>query len=98
MLYLDGRLDALLPLDDITMLIEADAAPVKPDGTTKADPEKLLARQQSMVANALKAGPIVVIICGGSHDFTEAIRAAAEDCEFIRISGPAYERLTQGGN
>ena len=88
-LVLEGRLESVLPLDDATLL--AAAKPVLKDGTFKADPTDVVERERAMVTNALKAGPVAVIVCGGGHDLTAAVRqAAGEGCEYIRVAGPAY--------
>jgi len=96
-LHLDGKLDGVVPLDDAKFL--AAANPVKADGTIKADPDAVAGRERAMVVLALQAGKVVVIVCGGSHDLTDAVQLrAGEDCEYIRVAGPAYERLSRGGN
>jgi hypothetical protein len=87
-LYLAGRFDAALRLDEATLLDAANT--VRPDGTIKTDAAAIAKRGQAMVSNALKASPVAVIVCGGSHDLAVAVQRAADDCEYIRVSSPAY--------
>ena len=90
-LFLDGKLDAVVPLDDAALL--AAANPVKADGTIKIDRDTVVERERAMVANALQVRDVAVIVCGGSHELTEAIQLRADDCEYIRVAGPAYLKI-----
>jgi len=77
-LFLDGKLDAVVPLDDAALL--AAANPVKADGTIKFDPAAVAARERAMVAMELQMNRFVsVIVCGGSHDLTAAIQAKGSE-------------------
>jgi hypothetical protein len=88
---LAGRIEAVLPLDDSARL---DAAKPKA-GATKADATANFEREQAMVHNASKTGPVVVIICSGSHDLMPAIRKIGQPCEYTRVAGPAYQKLAK---
>jgi hypothetical protein len=87
-LLLVGRLDAVLPLDDAALLDAAN--PVRADGSIKADASAIAKREQAMVSHALKAGPVAVIVCGGSHDL-------AAQSQRPEIGGTAGERHQSTG-
>jgi len=88
-LVVDGQLESVLPLDNAALL--AAAKPVLTDGAFKAEPTAVSKRERAMIANALKAGPVAVIVCGGGHDLTTAVReVAGKGCEYVRVTGPAY--------
>jgi hypothetical protein len=88
-LHLAGRLDAVAPLDDAGLLEAAN--PVQADGTIRLNTVANDRREDAMVSNALKAGPVAVIVCGGSHDLAAAVRRiAGQDCEYARVASPAY--------
>jgi hypothetical protein len=92
-LMVTGQLDAVLPLDDAKLL---DAAgPILPAG--KQDSAAVLDREAAMVKKALAAGPVAVIICGGSHDLSVAVLWADQTAEYIRVATRGYLEAISGG-
>jgi hypothetical protein len=92
-LLMSGRLDAVLPLDDAKLL---DAAgPMVPGG--KQDSAAVADREAAMIKKALAAGPVAVIVCGGSHDLSAAVLRADQTAEYIRVATRGYEEATRGG-
>jgi hypothetical protein len=67
------------PLDDADLLAAADSR--------KASTATMKARDDAIVRNALAGGePLVVVVLGGGHDFTESIRAQNPRCGYIRVA------------
>ena len=86
-----GRLEAVLPLDDAKLL---DAAgPVLPGGGR--DPAAVARRENAMVRNALGAGPVAVIICGGAHNLTDAIRDKDGETEYYRVATLGFAKVVK---
>lgn len=83
-LAMTGEVEAL-PLDDDVNL-EA-AKPVRPDGTVRVDPKRLRVRHDGQVRAALKAGPVSVLVLGGSHDLSRSVRRIGQGTtEYIRVT------------
>jgi hypothetical protein len=75
-LLIAGRLGAVFPPDDAALL---DAANPLLDNASA-----MAAREMAMAKKALAAaGPLAVIICGGSHDLAAALQG--QDCEYLRV-------------
>jgi hypothetical protein len=80
-LLVSGELQAVVPLDDAAQL---DAAsPLRPGGL---DPVALAKREEAMAIRALAAGPVSVLVCGGSHDLTAAFKRQSVECEYLRVT------------
>src|SRR4051794_5249409 len=89
-LLMAGKLEAVLPLDDAAALEAAN--PFKADGCYKPDKIANDLRENAMVNKALAAGPVTIIICGGSQDLGPAIaRMGKPGCEYIRVTVRAHE-------
>jgi hypothetical protein len=94
-LLVSGGLDAVLPLDE-TKLLDA-AGPILPGG--KQDAVAVADQEAAMVKKALAAGPVAVIICGGAHDLSAAVRQADQTAEYMRVATRGYlEAVKPGGN
>jgi hypothetical protein len=90
-----GDLAEVLLLDDAQAL-EA-ARPVCPDGKVGIDQAKLQARPEAMVRAALKVRPVAVLILGGAHDLSGAVRRLApSDCEYLRATPARYAAFAEG--
>src|SRR5262249_46736640 len=76
------------PLDDEEALDRA--RPVTPDGKVKADAAKVEARHDAQVRAALDSGPVAVIVLGGGHDLSAAVRRAGGDIEYVRVTVKRY--------
>jgi hypothetical protein len=51
-----------------------------------------------MVRAALKAGPVAVLVLGGAHDLSGAVRRlAGGDCEYLRVTTARYAEFVEGG-
>jgi hypothetical protein len=51
-----------------------------------------------MVRAALQSGPVAVIVLGGDHDLSGAVRRLAPgDCEYLRVTPARYAELAEGG-
>jgi hypothetical protein len=61
------------------------------------DPAKIEARHDAQVRNALKSGPVAVVILGGAHDLTSsASRFTGGRCEYIRVTTRQFKELSGG--
>jgi hypothetical protein len=87
-LRLNGLLAEVLPLDDADLLAAAG-----PDKRGAIDADAAARRERAMVKNAFSAGPVAIIVWGGSHDLTAAIRAMGADAEYVRVTQETYGRL-----
>jgi hypothetical protein len=91
-LLLSGDLQQVLPLDDAEAL--ADAKPAMVDDKLTFDKAKVFRRQQAIVHRALAGKPVAVIILGGAHDLSDAVRAAFGDrCEYLRVRQQAFRTV-----
>jgi len=64
---------------------------VQVNGKADFDSAAVAKREEAMVKNALASGPVTVIICGGAHDLTAAIRTGAGNgCEYLRVVVQGY--------
>jgi len=82
-------LEEVLPPDDEKLLDAAKA--VLTGGKLTVNAAKVAERREAMVQKALAKEPVAVIILGGSHDLTDAVRGViGERCEYIRVTVPAY--------
>jgi hypothetical protein len=62
----------VLPLEDAKALDEPK--PVFVDGKAMFEPAKVARRREAMVERALRSDAVAVIILGGGHDLTDAVR------------------------
>ncbi|HYH66500.1 MAG TPA: hypothetical protein VD866_17535 [Urbifossiella sp.] len=86
----------VLPLDDAALLETAN--PVRPDGTVKADPKVVAARNDAQVRRALAGNPVTVIVLGGNHDLSAAVRRlGGGTTEYIRVTPLGYDESVAGG-
>jgi hypothetical protein len=91
-LLVAGDLPQVLPLDDEALL--QAARPVLPDGTVRADPAKVRAREVAQVRAALAAGPCALIVLGGAHNLTDSVRRLGKGtCDYLRIVTRAYQEF-----
>jgi hypothetical protein len=88
-LLMAGEIDAVLPLDDEELLDKAN--PITAQGKVRFDRRRVRAREDFMVAEALKHGPVAVIVLGGDHDLTESVRKLGQGgCEYLRVTLRGY--------
>jgi hypothetical protein len=79
----------VLPLDDERLLQQAK--PVTPDGRVRLDKEKVEARHDYQVKAALGAGAASLLILGGEHDLTAAVKRLGNGTtEYIRLTTKCY--------
>jgi hypothetical protein len=58
----------------------------------------LQARQDAMVRAALEGGPVAVLVLGGAHDLSGAVRQLAPgDCEYLRVTTARYAEFAERG-
>ena len=82
-LMIDGEID-VLPAED-TLLLEK-ANPVK-SGKVEFDHEIIEKREDAIVQNLLKDGPVVVLVMGGAHDLSNNV---PKGCKYERVGTKAY--------
>jgi hypothetical protein len=51
-----------------------------------------------VMTNALKAGHLAAVVCGGAHDLTVAVRRAADNGEYIRVASFYHAHLDSWRN
>jgi hypothetical protein len=83
-LIVSGELEEVLPLEDADKLEQAK--PITPSGGVKLDPAMVEARHYAHVKNALKHGPVAVVILGVAHDLTGSASRFTGGCEYIRVT------------
>jgi len=91
------RLLKVLPLDDAGPL---DAAsPVRSDGTLRPDPVAVAAHNDARLRRAMAGNPVAVVILGGEHDLSAAVRRLGGGAtEYIRVTPLAYDNSVAGGH
>ncbi len=82
-LYVGDELKRVLPCED-EMALDA-AAPRFEDGKPVFDPKAVEAREDAIVANVLRGGPVAVLVLGVSHDLRDNVRRLAPDAELITV-------------
>src|SRR5262249_6583851 len=85
-LFLDGRLENVLPLEDAKRHQEAKLIQ---NGKVVVDAEKIGKRREAIVNNVFSQTPVGVIILGGSHDLMEHL---PKDTQYIRIRVSSYPK------
>jgi saccharopine dehydrogenase-like NADP-dependent oxidoreductase len=84
----------VLPLDDVVLLDKAK--PVSPDGKVKADPATVEARHDAQVKAAIASGPVSLIVLGGAHDLSSAVRRVASDkVEYLRVTTGRFKAIAK---
>jgi hypothetical protein len=92
-LLISGELEEVLPLEDAEKLDEAK--PITPSGEVKLNSAKVEARHDAQVWNALKYGPVAVVILGGAHDLTNsASRFSGGGCEYIWVTTKRFREMS----
>jgi hypothetical protein len=88
---MQGKLE-VLPLDDEALL---DAAcPLRPDGRIVIDQVKLEARHEAQARAALKSGPCALLVLGGGHDLSGAVRRfGGGTTQYVRLTLRRYEEV-----
>jgi len=93
-LLIAGELEDVLPLEDAAALEQAK--PITPNGKMKHDPQKIEARHDAQVRAVMKAGPVAVIVLGGSHDLTGSIqRLGGGNCEYLRVTTKGFKEIAE---
>jgi len=93
-LYLEGELNDLLPAEDAVAFNRAN--PVDEDGKVVFDEKWNATREDAIVRELLKGGPLAVIVLGGAHDLADnAERLSNGTCEVITVSMKAYRKVTE---
>jgi hypothetical protein len=83
-LLLAGIIKNVIPIEDHVAL--AAGTPKIINGKQVPDKKKNAAREEAVVRIALSERKCVVIIFGGYHDFTGAVKKVAPGCEYIRVT------------
>jgi hypothetical protein len=53
----------------------------------------------AVARTALQAGPVAVLVLGGAHDLSGAVRRLAPgDCEYLRVTPARYAEFAEGGS
>jgi hypothetical protein len=76
------ELAAVLPLDDAELL---DRAKPVAEGKVRLDPERIARRREGQVKRLLDNGPFGLVVLGGGHDLSEAVRRWSATCEYLRV-------------
>lgn len=85
------NLKEVLPLDDEGLL---DAAKPVAGGKVHFEPDKVAARRDAIVRNAMASGPVSVIVLGANHDLSDsATRLGETRCEYLRLTTKAVKHL-----
>jgi hypothetical protein len=89
----EGSLESVIPLES-TATIEA-ANPITADGHMRANPAAMKAREDEMVRRILVGGPIAIVVLGGDHDLTEALKTTGRPFTYEFVEAPTYKRLAK---
>ena len=93
-LLMAGRLEAILPAEEAMAFKQAN--PVGEDGKVTFDEKLNEAREDAIVRQLLKGGPIAVVILGGGHDLSDnAAKISSDTCEVITVSTKAYRAVAE---
>jgi hypothetical protein len=95
-LLIAGEIEEVLPLDDAELLDRAK--PVTPEGKVLIDPERLKAREGAQVKAVLSKGSLGLIVLGGAHDLSDAVRCPGQEhCEYIRVNTKRFQEFSEEG-
>src|SRR5437899_10111359 len=90
---IQAELKEVLALDEEGPLEGAN--PVRPDGTVKLDASKVRQCQAAMVKTlARRPEPILVIVLGGAHDLSAAVRELTPGAEYLRVTTGMYRQVS----
>jgi hypothetical protein len=93
-LLISDEIEDVLPLDDADLL--DSAKPVTPEGKLRLDLEKLKARQDAQVKAVLEKGAFGLIVLGGAHDLSDAVRRLARgQCDYIRVTTRRFQEFSE---
>lgn len=91
-LLIDGEIEEVLPIEDAEALEKAN--PITRDNKVRLEQAKITERHDAIVRNALKSGPLCLMILGGEHDLTESVnRLGGGKCEYIRVTTKRYKEI-----
>lgn len=91
-LLINGEIEEVLPIEDAETLEQAN--PITTDSKVQLDQAKITERHDAIVKNALKSGPMCLMILGGEHDLTESLnRLGGGKCEYFRITTKRYREI-----
>lgn len=88
-----GELQGVLPLEWTETLDAAN--PVTTDGKIRFDPAAVKAREEAMARHLMESGPVAIVILGGEHDLTDALKATGRPFTYERIETPMYTKLAK---
>ena len=91
-LLISGELEDVLPLEEAEALEKAK--PVTPSGGVKLDPVRVEARHDAQVKHATAGGPVAVIVLGGAHDLSDAVRRFGGKCEYLRMTTKRFGEVS----
>ena len=84
-LLMEGKIQAVLPLEEITSYEAAD--PVTEDGKVVLDRKRIEARQTAQAKRLLNGGRFALIILGGAHDLSDNLDCfSGGKAEYIRVA------------
>lgn len=83
----EGAIDTVMPLEA--------ADPVTVDGKIRSDSATMKAREAEMARRIVAGGPVAIVVLGGEHDLTDALKATGRPFTYERIELPTYTRLAK---
>lgn len=92
-LVASDELKTVHPIEDAKALDAA--APQFEDGKPLYDPKALEAREDAIVRNTLKHGPVAILLLGGSHDLRDNLKRIEPGAELIVVKVKAYSEFAE---
>jgi hypothetical protein len=89
----DGDLDDVIPLESTEMLEAAN--PITQDGQIRSDSVAGTAREAEMVRRILAGGPVAIVVLGGAHDLSDALKKASPSASYETRETPKYQQLAK---
>ena len=91
-LYMDRKLESVLPADDAEAYAEAN--PITEDGAVDLDPQRIEAREDAIVRRLVDSEGCKLLILGGAHDLSDNVaRLGKGNVELIVVDTQAWERF-----
>lgn len=87
----EGSFDSVLPLESTATLDAAN--PVTSEGKIQFDTAAVKAREVEMARRIAVGDPVAIVLLGGDHDLTEALKTTGRPFTYERIETPAYKEL-----
>ena len=88
-LLITGEVKNVLPLEEDGAI--ENSKPITSDGRVSLNADKIDARQDAQLRVLRRGNPVSVIVLGGAHDLSRAIRRAGSKCEYLRVTTKRLE-------